>query len=283
MLQRIKDTKLRGWAMIADSPLDVAKHCAAECPKNDKITLAGEGWIGLDIGSWADMPKMVSQPWPLGMAKVNAMMDELKQQLPMPKSVRRRNRWDENDGEVDCNRAMDGEAEYMRRAVRTNTAGPRNVALLCQVGGAGMFTADQMFWRGAATAALTDLIEAAGYSCEVWIWNRAVGTFTAKTTPDSFFCCKVKACGDPLDVGSIVNCTSAWFYRGIVMRAKMTCSNFRTGMGYTNPHRVGWDKYMDVTEGIQKIEMVNAFTRETAISTAKTMLENITKGQEARI
>lgn len=284
MFRTFEDYDLNGRCFVVDSMKDVAEHLKETGPLNPtgKMYLPRAAWIGMKMESWEDMPNLIKQPWKVGQQRMAAMLEEIKESIPTPVSVRRRGRWSEEDGEVCPDRALAGEADFYRRVVRQNMAGPRNVALLCQVGGLADKTEEQMFWRGAAAAALADLLEEAGYSCEVWTWNVATGTYTSGCK-DSFYCCKVKSCGEPLDTMSMIAATSAWYYRGMVLNAKASVGRPSGGLGYTSPSRGGFEKYMDITQGIQKVEMANVWTKAGAISTAKSMLADITKGQEATV
>lgn len=279
MIRTFTDKELRGKGFTADSPLDIVRHVAAECPGLG-VRFGDAGWAGRpEMDSWDRLLPCYSQPWKKGIDLITRMTDEIRADLPMPKSVRRRGRWDDNDGEVCVDRVLRGEPDFYRTTRRADSAGPRNVALLLHVGGAALYSPEQMLWRGAAAISALDLLEEAGYSAEVWVWNVARGTFRG-ACPDSFIACKVKECGEPVELTTMANVVSAWYYRLVCLRAKMTVAPYNSGMGMTSTYLSGWGKYMDVTEGIQRVQVDVAFTKSGALEAARKVLEQVTSHQQ---
>ncbi len=281
-----------GTAVTTDFIHDTVQQVAAHCKANTSRSGRGGEWEGRTFeGGWDEVAKAFAEPWKEGIEKVDKMMEEiLASDLEPPKSVRRKNRWDETDGEIDVDRVMVGEPEYMRRAFRSPQNGPRNVAIMCNTGNTGGFTADQIFWRGAAAIAAVDMLEEAGYQCEVWVWNHAMGCFggssyggnrkgsyTSSTGGSSFFfSAKLKDCGDPLDRDRLTNALSAWFFRTVIFGMRDVVQSRRFGSGSSYPILGKWADHIDVTEGITKIEMGAPTNREAAIAAAKKVIEDVT-------
>ncbi len=306
---RIERSPKEGGTFVTTDSLheavqEVAKHC--------KVTKGYRGntgeWEGRAFGSWDEISKAFLEPWKDGLEKVNNMLDAIRNSgIEPPESVRRRNKWNEMSGEINIDRILMGEPEYMRQGVRRNSSAPRNVAILCNVGNLGGYTADQIFWRGAAAIAAIDLLEEAGYQCEVWCWNHALNCFgySSSYSPYSrkkkygsrgayseeskeklnemhpqggdsfFFCAKLKECGDPVDLDRLTNGLSAWFFRTVIFGMRDVVKDGAFGSGGSQ-HVIGkWLPKMDVSEGMTKVNVPSVFTEKEAVEAAKQILEDV--------
>ncbi len=77
---------------------------------------------------------------------------------------------------------------------------PRTVQQPCGTG---------LYWRSAACAAAADILEAAGYTVDIWAWCNGVRVF--RQFPNQFTGVRLKAAGQPLDLDVLCNATSHWF------------------------------------------------------------------------
>lgn len=66
-----------------------------------------------------------------------------------------------------------------------------------------------LYWRAAACAAAADILEAAGYTVDIWAWCNGHSVY--RKFPNQFTAVKLKAAGQPLDLDVLCNATSHWF------------------------------------------------------------------------
>src|SRR5262249_43861773 len=77
----------------------------------------GNGWVGRPFKDWADVCRTASEPWAEGLAKMQALVDELSTAaISPPADVRRRARWGEDGGdELDSDRLRSGQLDCWRQ------------------------------------------------------------------------------------------------------------------------------------------------------------------------
>jgi len=250
----IKDTKLRGHAMIFDGILDLANstHDAikqgASLPDYQSLAYRSN-WLGRTFSSWEQVVEACRSHWPKGMDIVKAMIEELKKQpLPQPKSRKRKARWSEDDGEVEVGRFLAGESAFYRDVRRDNVHGPETLTLLCNLDASGGIDHNEIFWRGAAAVAICDLLEDAGYSCEVWMWGVGDGTWN-NDLPTVFTAVPLKKAGAPLDLNCLVAGLSAWFLRSLVFHSYLIADrHVMRGWGQPNYNIGKWVNYIPANQ-----------------------------------
>lgn len=293
------DYELRGNVMIYDSMMEVLEVSEEANERNRKIaqerkkngiydsysnrilydTPKHSEWHDLGeqrkFNSWDDMKRAVKEPWEEGIKKVNTMLEELHaQNLPTPKSRKRKARWSEVDGDIDVERVMQGEPEFMRLVKRDMAHGPTAVALLCNLDAYAGDTPETVFWRGAAATAAADLLEEQGYLCEIWMWCAGTGVY--KKYPNQFNTCCFKHAGDPIDINSLINGLSSWFCRFGLFGSFLACTT-DTAKCYGRPDTTlgKWRKWMEITEGVLELEMPFVTTKQEAMEGAKKILQTV--------
>lgn len=173
-------------------------------------------FIGRTFGSWDDVITAVNSPWPEGIETVRGMIDELRgesDRLPRPKDRRRRRGFSEDSGdEVDFDRLQAGQP-YWTITRREQVSGPQRIALIADVSTNGNVTADRILWRGVTALVLSDLLEQAGYRVGLWAVHHSSHTY-----PDGrgqFSGVMLKNYQQPLDVTTLINAVSGWFFRTV--------------------------------------------------------------------
>lgn len=205
---------------------------------------------------------------------VEKFMDTIRsQELPEPVDRRRKRVWSDMDGEIEMDRIFRGDAEYMRKPHRTLVHSSQNIALLCNLDAAGCHNSKQVFWRGAATIALCDILESHGYNIEVWFW--CLGANVYRGDNGQFTCGKIKEIGQPVNIKSLLQVFSSWFIRHAIFPSFHTCPATYRALGSPVFNLGKWQKYLDVTEGIQVLEMPAVFNEQDTIDKTVEILHNL--------
>jgi hypothetical protein len=124
------------------------------------------------IGRMAEARALLEKGWPDGARRLKALAEKLTAALPPAKSVRRRLRWSGDGDEVSKDRLNGGFVDSCWRASKRElVASPEVVTVETNWGGTARRSADELFWQGAATACLTDMLEQAGYRAELYANN----------------------------------------------------------------------------------------------------------------
>lgn len=247
------DVNLGGHVGIFDGPLELAEAARdANKGPNPFKRLERIQWPGIHInpGDWDGAAALLRKPWPEAVSMVRYVADQVRQsrELPLPKSVKRRPRWSDDDGDIDVDRAMKGESDMYRSARRHRSTAPMHIAFVTNLDatiGWWHTNSTGVFFRSAASIAMSDILEDAGYSVEIWIWSRGLNVFPE---PDSeqFIACKVKAAGDVVDYDALCSSMSDWF-----------CTQAIVGSIASNPHAKVKDKGLGVEASLGNFYLEN--------------------------
>lgn len=187
-------------------------------------------WIGRDdIKGYDALWSACSSPWKEGMDLMAAAQAEIaKERMPTPHSFVRKQVWAEQGDHYDLDRHRAG-AEPWRTTQRTKRPAKQVVTLYCKTGGHCSTTGPQLVRAGAAAVALSNVLEAAGYVVEIVNFMYAE-CFLAMGRPPAYLARggrdsgddvltihPVKEAGKPVTLPVVVNASSAWFYRTVVM------------------------------------------------------------------
>src|SRR5439155_9465989 len=126
--------------------------------------------------------------------------------------------WQADDGdEVDYDRLRSGQ-EFWRASRREFCSGSPIVSVFFNIATPASREPEEILWRGAAALVLANLLEATGYRVELWAaqyctrcsYEDGAGVFTAVC---------LKRSEQPLDLATLVNAVSGWFYRTLFFQA----------------------------------------------------------------
>lgn len=122
------------------------------------------------IRSLREAADKLDQGWPEGADRALALAEGLEDLVEDPISRKRQLRWRDNGDELDADRMMGGQLDSAWRSTERQVRVGTNTVLTVAVswGINGSIPADQLFWSGAVAVALTDLLETAGYSIDLW-------------------------------------------------------------------------------------------------------------------
>lgn len=237
-------------------------------------------WVGRRLKDWEDAGRISNQAWEEGMSIYDRMMSELRgAHLAPPTSLRRRAVWSEDGGdEVDLDRLRAAQP-YWRTTKRDHRPGPMTVTLLIEMSTRSSTAADKILWRGAAAICLTELLEQAGYRVEIWAVNNVHGNAFGGGWGNGLGeeHCTIATCykrtTDPLDVSTLINGVSGWYFRSITFASyyvfgKKPCTAF--GM----PFRPTADMVKRITPDEKALLVSNVWGYDEAISWVKTQLQN---------
>lgn len=182
------------------------------------------GFVGRRFSGWEDVLGTLYRPWPEGVQVVDRMLAALEGiELPKPQDRKRRPRFSDDSGdELDFDRLRSGQ-DFWRTSRREAATGPVAITVMSDLCTAGSVSAADILWRGAAGIALINILEAAGYLAEFWAFDPCTANHE---NPDTLYrdwgmfnAVRLKAAGDPVDIGTLATAISGWAYRTIWFRA----------------------------------------------------------------
>lgn len=134
----------------------------------------GAAWYG-GFTKTTDATDLMRHGWKDGADRLNDLRQELGE-VPTAKTRKRQPRWADDGHTLDVDRALAGQWDIAYRdSRRVWAAGPQVIELVGAFGGNAVQDADALFWNGAASIVLADILENAGYSV------RMVSQFATET------------------------------------------------------------------------------------------------------
>jgi hypothetical protein len=178
-------------------------------------------FIGRHFESWSDLLAQANANWAEGQEIIARMLDEMAGcELPAPTSVRRRARWAEDGDELDSDRLRAGQQDCWRAMARQSCSQPRTISVIVNVVTPGSRDSQEVMWRGGAGVVLANLLEQAGYRVEFWATEYGHDTYRDGLPTLQAVC--VKRADQPLDLSTLVNTISGWFYRTVFFQSYHT-------------------------------------------------------------
>lgn len=234
--------------------------------------LYDSAWTGRRFDSWAHLERDFHRPWMDGLKVVSDMLSYLEEhELPDPVDIHRRPTWRDDEGELDCQRLLNGEQNVYRRAHRTRIQAAQTITIVCQLGDPSATTAKDMMWRGAAVVAAVDLLEKQGYSCEVVMFDHGRGAYYGYKD-QSLIICKLKEAGNPLDINTLTNCISAWFVRCVSYAALHLAGPAKKHCGWPVYNYDGFEEFLGIDETTQVYRMDSVHTEADAVASIRRLL-----------
>jgi hypothetical protein len=282
----VRDPELRGYAFLATGPFDLAeatiKANLARTWYNGPIN-AGY-WIGKHFSSWPDVMKALTTPDTQAVEEVHRMMDEFRTEVrELPITIKRKRNWNKTVGNVSVSRAIGGNPNFMYRFNRQKHTGPKNVVIIYNSDAAGGQSPDSFRWGGIACCAIVDLLEDAGYLCEIWVTEGGRASFRDRECPHSFTTAKIKDSGDALDLDLLAKVFSPWYLRTAIFGAKLAVPEEADmqSLGYVWPAIQPWeDKYMEASIGVIKVRIPFTYSKELALMEARKAIQAVTNSQD---
>lgn len=206
---QVKVSKSKAMLFIFDGQTDLTNYID---PKTFKAHDTGAE-IGREFETWEEVMKAAQEAWEDGIEQLGMFTERLRQTEIRPiKSHKRVVVWGPGpDGELDLERMQQGEVNCYKTYRREKSDGPTSLTVVIDVSTEYYRDSFDILWRGAAAIALTYLLEEKGYSVELWVAHGSA-FFANKPYPGILTTC-LKRTSDPLDMSSLVNTVSGWFYR----------------------------------------------------------------------
>ena len=187
------------------------RHITA-CSRTTTITswIAGgdADFVGKEVEQLRE--QLVGDGWPQGVQRLLGVFEAVRNNAPMPKSIRSRYAWTDEGDDYDPIRAYSGELDRSFGGFEPSEwRGPRTVRLVTRFGGHAGEDAETFFWRAAPLLAVADALETAGFNVEIL-------ACAADTAPNAEKCVRrvtVKQAGQNLDLSALalICCTAAFF------------------------------------------------------------------------
>lgn len=182
----------------------------------NRIAFGNEAWMGRLIHNVDHAAKLADSEWPEGLKMIDSLLDKVRGvEFAKPEAIRRVSSWSEDHGdEVDLDRFRAAQP-YWRTTERKQRPGPVNKTIVVNSCDSMKTQSQAITWRGVAAIVLTELLEEAGYRCDIHCAVSSDDSYTDKHT--YAMSVMVKGSGDPIDRSSLANVMSGWFFRGITL------------------------------------------------------------------
>lgn len=177
-------------------------HITAPDRVSESARKIGADWFG-GFNSRDEACQILTGGWQDGTERGSAISLSLQGAIEAVEAIRRRPKWGEDGDSLCVDRALRGDWDVaFQSSALLRTNGTRIVTIAGAFGGNCNRTAEQLFWNGIQIAVVSDLLESAGYQCEI------VGIANALHFQDSVFganCIVAKRAGEPLRVDQIAS------------------------------------------------------------------------------
>lgn len=224
--------------------------------------------------------------------KGNRMMEEAASEIRKaiidpPTSIRRQRRWSENDGELDVDRALRGSPDLFHESYRTQRPRTQSIAVMVNFGANCNITEEILFWRAASVVVACDLLEEAGYSCEIWGYWMTEGVYGGRfgygksvPHPNLFMAARIKEAGSPMDVDTVSKTIAPWMFRTAAFSLCSIGGNPVPGLGYSNDanRERYFQRHCNVDSSLERFFMPYSFGRTASIDAVKQVLAVIKNG-----
>lgn len=245
----------------------------------DQVNLNDKGFRGRKFDSPKHVFDSCTDCWDYGLKVTDEMMQEIsKLDLPVPKSVKRKPRFDEFDGdEIDLDRLRGGQP-FWRTTNKRRVKAPPRVSIICNIAANCSTNHKSILWRGAAMLSLALRLEQAGYKTELWscesgsqVWSEEEGNKQV----DSFAAVRLKGFTDPIDQISVINAASGWYFRTLYFDMFYALENHHANCGLGRSVGMGDNiKYLSPREQ-HRVIIENVFSKDEAVKLIKSSVEAI--------
>lgn len=272
-----KDSELGGVAMVYPGVQDLIET-AERLDPNAGYVGGSVRTFGLPrMTTWADVKAFYRSLWAKGIETVRSMSAEIAStRPPEPVSITRKRRWSEEEGDVDVDKYLGGQDRFLRELHRERRPRCTTVAVMCNVCANCYVTNENLFWRSAAAVVAIDLLEEAGYSCEVWGWGSSRGCYYG-SHDKSFFAFPLKQAGDPVDTDVLAKGMSPWLFRTAIFASLKAGGETRPGLGSHNTvNKERWmSRHCEVDKSVEQLWVPDVTSRHDAILAVRGMIETI--------
>lgn len=219
-LLSLRGAKSKTHNITFSSPADwieALKGNDMKLPSSKEYIIHNDSWTGRSFDNYAEVYECLDKPWAKGMSQYRYMLESLKDlKLPAPKSIRRKRRYNEMDGELNTDRYLAGEAICFEDCFKTRVEGSPVITITVQINTNSHVDPDDLFWNSAATVALCDMLEAVGYAVEVIGYCSFQNIFHGHV-PNFLASVVVKEAGKPVNAESMIAALSCFAFRVLML------------------------------------------------------------------
>ena len=197
-----KTTDVNAYASLADMEKTILR---------DRFESGKSDFVGRNINTFDQAMEAAHSNWEEGLDIATKLYKRMKELIKIEiKSSKRKLVFNADDGDVDIDRLMQGDANFMRKSVRVDTTGPGEFSVVVQTTTPWSKTSTECMWRGMAAISAVEILEEAGHKVTLY----AIGK-NALTTGTHVCHCTLKPAGMPLDRSSLINALSGWYHRTV--------------------------------------------------------------------
>jgi len=250
---------------VAQAREFIQSGCAGAA-KQPSAASTSANWLGM---TYSKAKALSGYPSALDSISRIAASIAASEQISAPRSIKRTRVYVglDCDGELDIDRYRAGSDTPLATRKRT----PRHsvgkiIHLTCNFGGTCNYSAEQLQYAGATLCALAQLLEQAGYRCEITGLNSSVGVYTSGHARHSLLCVPIKDANDPLDISTLAYVTAnPAFFRLVMFRRllphMLRGNRFCFSMGSTRPTPVQFQGDIHIQETWSLEQAINAARR----------------------
>lgn len=165
----------------------------------------GVSWFGVNTAQ--EVFETKENGWSAGAKRVQSFADQIKADIPVPHSIRRKIKWSDQGDSLDIHRVWSGRISqaWESHPRQRSITGQQTVTIFSQIFQTRATHSDYGFYRGAAVLALADLLIEAGYNVEIVAGMIAQGSIIrGDSRRDAYaFMVNVKSAIAQLDISSL--------------------------------------------------------------------------------
>jgi hypothetical protein len=234
-------------------------------------------FIGRSFGTWEEVKKAVADLWQEGLDEVQWMLHELRNvKLPEVACQRRRARWNSDGGdEFDLDRCRSGQ-DYWRQTRRESTKGPQTICIVTNLTTPAFRDSMEALWRGALAVVLADLLEEQGHRVEVWVASNESGQY--QDGSNGFRAVQIKRVDQPVDIATLTNTVSGWFYRTVFFQdfeSETASRADRPGYGHCRNLDLSNEHVQSLIGNATPLIVDGIWTKEACIRKATEIIESL--------
>ena len=235
-------------------------------------------YFGEVIRCRQDVMELLSSRNVEGMKQVQRFLERLEEEtLPDIKDLSRQVKFRSDDGdEFDFDRFRAGQ-DFWRKSEREERVAVANVTVFVDLTVPYFINASDLLWRAVAGVAIAKLLEDKGYRVELWTVD---GHEMRSKKLISMH--RPKKLEDALDVGSIMNCMTAWWFRGCCVPLAVQYDEEVNGA--KDRYQTGWavnvtqDELDKIDTCPNRITISGVFSEEAALRLLEAELTKLSKG-----
>lgn len=203
------------------------------------------------ITSWESFAKVFNEPWVKGMNLLAEMQRRIRDlDLPAPTQRKRRRGFNETSGDVDVDRVMRGEYACFSDPMKRDVSQPATLRMVVPVGFHCGEAAENIAWTCVAVSAVCDLLEASGRMVEMVMAKGSKNLYDSGPINRFCFVSTIKNAEDPLNVATLVNVLSPWFYRTAGFAMQDSQPDLKTSYNRGRPAYAGDPLYTECFEAL---------------------------------